>query len=117
MLLTVSEFRETVFSNRPALIAELQLRGFDFDCIRVLWLNDLVWRGGRWKADPPHVHDTGLDRSAHAAESEREPGPAHETLRTALAQAYRILLTRSISACHLWIEDAETRDHIRECLG
>jgi DUF2075 family protein len=93
------------------------VRGFDFDCVGVLWLSDLVWRGGRWLADPRHVHDTGLDRSVRAAEAERVPGPAHEKLRTALAQAYRILLTRGLSGCHLWIEDAETRAHVRACLG
>jgi uncharacterized protein len=93
------------------------VRGFDFDCIGVLWLSDLVWRDGKWQPDPTHVHDTGLDRSARAAKAERSPGPARGALRAALAQAYRILLTRSLSACHLWIEDAETRDHVRACLG
>ena len=93
------------------------VRGFDFDCIGVLWLGDLVWRGGTWQTDPAHVHDTGLDRSVRAAEAERAPGPAHERLRAALAQAYRILLTRGMSGCQLWIEDAETRDHVRACLG
>lgn len=93
------------------------VRGFDFDWIGVLWLGDLVWRGGIWRADPTHVHDTGLDRSVSAARGERKPGPGHERLRAALAQAYRILLTRGISGCYLWIEDAETRDHVRACLG
>jgi DUF2075 family protein len=93
------------------------VRGFDFDWVGVLWLSDLVWRGGRWLADPRHVHDTGLDRSVRAAEAERVPGPAHEKLRAALAQAYRILLTRGLSGCHLWIEDSETRAHLRASLG
>ena len=93
------------------------VRGFDFDYVGVLWLSDLVWRGGQWRADPAHVHDSGLDRSVGAAEAERTPGPAHEKLRSALAQAYRILLTRGISGCDLWIEDAETREHVRACLG
>jgi DUF2075 family protein len=93
------------------------VRGFDFDHIGVLWLSDLVWRGDRWRAQPAHVHDTGLDRSVRAAEAEHPPGPAHERLRAALAQAYRILLTRGLSGCYLWIEDAETREHLRACLG
>jgi hypothetical protein len=93
------------------------VRGFDFDTVGVLWLGDLVWRGGCWHADPAHVHDTGLDRSVSAARAEPTPGRAHEKLRTALAQAYRILLTRGMSGCHLWIEDAETRAHLRACLG
>jgi hypothetical protein len=93
------------------------VRGFDFDTVGVLWLGDLVWRGGQWRADPAHVHDTGLDRSVSAARAERNPGQAHDRLRAALAQAYRILLTRGLSGCHLWIEDAETRAHVRACLG
>jgi DUF2075 family protein len=93
------------------------VRGFDFDYVGVLWLGDLVWRGDRWRADPAHVHDTGLVRSVRAAESEHTPGPAHERLRAALAQAYRILLTRGLSGCYLWIEDPETRKHLRACLG
>jgi hypothetical protein len=93
------------------------VRGFDFDSVGVLWLSDLVWRGGHWLADPAHVHDTGLDRSASAARRERYHGPAHDKLRAALAQAYRILLTRGMSGCHIWIEDADTRAHLRACLG
>lgn len=93
------------------------VRGFDFDYVGVLWLSDLVWRDGRWRADPKHVYDTGLDRSVREAKTERVPGPAGEKLRSALAQAYRILLTRGLSGCYLWIEDRETREHVRACLG
>jgi DUF2075 family protein len=93
------------------------VRGFDFDYIGVLWLSDLVWRGGRWQADPEHVHDTGLERSVRAAAAESTPGPGQEKLRAALAQAYRILLTRGMSGCQLWIEDAETRRYVADCLG
>ena len=93
------------------------VRGFDFDYVGVLWLSDLVWRDGQWRADPTHVHDTGLDRSVQAAKAEHTPGPAHDRLQGALAQAYRILLTRGLSGCDLWIEDAETRDHLRTALG
>lgn len=93
------------------------VRGFDFDHIGVLWLRDLVWRGDKWHADLGQVLDTGLNRSVQAAAKERAPGSAHEKLRVALAQAYRILLTRGIKGCYLWIEDAETLAHIRACLG
>ncbi|NPV03458.1 MAG: DUF2075 domain-containing protein [Syntrophaceae bacterium] len=93
------------------------VRGFDFDYIGVLWLSDLVWRAGRWHPDPAHVHDTGLDRSVRAARKEKTPRQAHEMLRAALAQAYRILLTRGMNGCYLWFEDAETCAHVRQCLG
>jgi uncharacterized protein len=93
------------------------VRGFDFDYIGVLWLKDLVWRTDAWRADPEHAHDTGLDRSVRAAKKERGAGPAHRKLVAALAQAYRILLTRGISGCVVWIEDAETRRYVESCLG
>lgn len=93
------------------------VRGFDFDCVGVLWLGDLVWRNGKWLPDATHVHDTGLDRSVSAAKAETSPGPARERLRAAVAQAYRILLTRGMRGCHLWIEDPSTRSHVRACLG
>jgi uncharacterized protein len=93
------------------------VRGFDFDHVGVLWLSDLIWRQREWRADPARVHDTGLDRSVSAARAERNHGAAHEKLRMALAQAYRILLTRGMSGCYLWVEDEETRRHLRACLG
>ncbi|MGA9115806.1 MAG: DNA/RNA helicase domain-containing protein [Bacteroidota bacterium] len=93
------------------------VRGFDFDSIGVLWLGDLVWRKDHWRPDLTHVHDTGLERSVRAAKADHAFGGAHERLRAALAQAYRILLTRGMTACYLWIEDPETRDHVRACLG
>jgi DUF2075 family protein len=93
------------------------VRGFDFDTIGVLWLSDLVWRKGRWQPDPSHVHDTGLDRSVRAAREERSPGLAQERLCDALAQAYRILLTRGMTGCYLWLEDSETRNRVRACIG
>uniref|UniRef100_A0A832A428 DUF2075 domain-containing protein n=1 Tax=Desulfacinum infernum TaxID=35837 RepID=A0A832A428_9BACT len=93
------------------------VRGFDFDYVGVIWLSDLVRRDGAWRADPTHVHETGLDRSLRAARAERSPGPAREKLRGALVRAYRILLTRGIHGCYLWIEDPETRHYVRACLG
>jgi len=93
------------------------VRGFDFDHIGVLWFSDLVWRGSGWSSDPAHVYDTGLDRSVSAARRELQLGPAHDRLRAALSQAYRILLTRGMSGCHIWLEDKGTRDHLRACLG
>lgn len=93
------------------------VRGFDFDYVGVLWLGDLVWRSGRWVADHKHAHDTGLTGSIRAARAEQVYGSAHERLRGALAQAYRILLTRGIIGCLLWVEDSETRKHLQECLG
>ncbi len=93
------------------------VRGFDFDYVGLLWLSDLVWRGDHWQVNVDQVHDTGLSTSLRAARHERQNGPAHTKLRRALAQAYRILLTRGIYGCYLWLEDGETRGHVLSCLG
>lgn len=93
------------------------VRGFDFGYVGVLWLNDLVWRKDRWTVNLESVHDTGLLLSLRAARKEGGEGPATERLRNALAQAYRILLTRGIYGCYLWVEDMETRMHLWDCLA
>ena len=93
------------------------VRGFDFDNVGVLWLNDLVYHDGQWRVDVDQVHDTGVQRSLNAARREGEQGPAHARLRRSLTQAYRILLTRGIFGCDLWFEDAETRNYVQRCLG
>ena len=93
------------------------VRGFDFDYIGVLWLSDLVWRDGCWRAVPDAVHDTGISRSKGAAR--KNPGSQTDQARLAerLAQAYRILLTRGLRGCYLWFEDQETRAYVESCMG
>jgi hypothetical protein len=93
------------------------VRGFDFDYIGVLWLQDLVIRNGRWVVNLEHVHDTGLQHSLGKARKEGRGGSARERLRTSLAQAYRVLLTRGMLGCYLWFDDAETRAHVLCSLG
>lgn len=93
------------------------VRGFDFDYVGVLWLGDLQWRGSHWTVDLASVHDTGLTHSLRAARAEGKRGPDHAALLRALAQAYRILLTRGIQGTYLWFEDDETRDYLRACLA
>jgi len=93
------------------------VRGFDFDYTGVLWLSDLVWRGGRWQVNLDQVYDTGLARSLGQARRERRDGPARARLKQALVQAYRILLTRGIFGCYLWFEDDETRRYFLRCFG
>jgi hypothetical protein len=93
------------------------VRGFDFDYVGLLWLGDLRRRGGRWTVDVDQVFETGLARTRNDARREGDPaGPAHERLYTALAQGYRILLTRPMKGLVLWVEDGETRDHLARCI-
>ena len=90
------------------------MRGFDFDYVGLLWFSDLKWRSDRWVVDVKHVHERGIGRRRKAARSERNiDGPAHQQLLRAVAEAYRIILTRPIKGLYIWCEDEETRDHLR----
>ena len=90
------------------------VRGFDYDYVGILWLNDLLWRRGRWRVDPNAVEESGMMSLARAARREaRTTGDGHATseLLYRVAQAYRILFTRALKGAYVWIPDQETRDH------
>jgi len=36
------------------------VRGFDYDYVGILWLNDLVWDGGKWRVNPFAVEERGV---------------------------------------------------------
>jgi hypothetical protein len=94
------------------------VRGFDFDYVGLLWLEDLVWRKDRWRVMPEHVHERGVPRLITAAKKEAKPdGPAHQALLATVHQAYRILLTRAIKGLYIWCSDEETQAHLRRALG
>lgn len=93
------------------------VRGFDFDYIGVLWLEDLVFRDGNWVVDLDHIFETGLARHLSRAKKEADPeGPAHDDLKRKIIQGYRILLTRAMNGVYLWFKDAETKEYIESCL-
>lgn len=94
------------------------VRGFDFDYVGLLWLEDLVWRKDSWLVQPEHVHETGIKRLIGAARKESDPdGPAHKRLLKPVQQAYRILLTRAIKGLFIWCADDETQSHLRQCFN
>lgn len=91
------------------------VRGFDYDYLGILWLEDLVWRVDKWVVNPQIVCETGLQRLRARAMRERGAsgnGPATMELRRKTAQAYRILLTRALEGVYVWIADEETRRHV-----
>jgi uncharacterized protein len=93
------------------------IRGFDFDWIGVLWLSDLIWREDRWRVDPGHVHESGIERMRNRARREGDlDGPQHAALLRRVKQAYRIILTRAMKGVFVWCEDEETRQHLQSCL-
>lgn len=94
------------------------VRGFDYDCLGIIWLSDVVWRENRWIAQPEEVHERGLKNHNRRAIAEKDTaGPAHAALIGKLIQGYRILLTRAVKGVYVWCEDEQTKDRLRDCLG
>lgn len=92
------------------------VRGFDWDYVGVLWLNDLVWRTNRWVANMAHVKETAWNKTMAAAKKEHkkaEYGDAMHRLQDRIARGYRILLTRGVRGAYVWCEDDETREYLR----
>ncbi|MGD2083097.1 MAG: DUF2075 domain-containing protein [Chromatiales bacterium] len=93
------------------------VRGFDFDYVGILWLGDLKWRDGRWVVETDTVFETGIPNTLRRAKAEKDPdGPAHKALLRAVAQSYRILLTRALKGVYLWFEDDKTRRFVQQSL-
>jgi hypothetical protein len=93
------------------------VRGFDYDYVGVLWLDDLVWRGGRWQVNHASVHEGGILNVLRRSGRERGgDGPETRELLQRIAQAYRILLTRPLKGAYLWVPDAETRRYLSASL-
>jgi DUF2075 family protein len=95
------------------------VRGFDFDYVGILWLNDLAWRGHRWQVDPHAVEETGFLTLVTAARREAlrsVEGPATAQLLQRVTQAYRVLFTRALKGVYVWVPDAETRAHLSSAI-
>jgi DUF2075 family protein len=91
------------------------VRGFDFDYVGILWLDDLWWRDGRWVVNPNAVEESGVDALTRAARKESSAGRperATEELLRRVAQTYRILFTRALKGAYVWVPDDETRSHL-----
>lgn len=112
------------------------VRGFDYNYIGILWLEDLLWRNGQWIVDLDYNYETGTSNAKSAAVKELAeywkkrkvkkanmpmytiPGlPACDKLRETVFQAYRILLTRGIRGTVIYIKDKETRNYVKSLLG
>jgi Uncharacterized conserved protein (DUF2075) len=89
------------------------VRGFDYDYVGVLWLDDLVWRDSQWQVNHASVHESGImnlvGRSRREASAD---APDSRELLLRVAQAYRILLTRPLKGAYVWIPDEETRRYV-----
>lgn len=94
------------------------VRGFDYDYVGILWLNDLLWRNDHWEINVASVRERGIANLARQARREQmQNGPATRELLQRTLQAYRILFTRALKGLFVWIPDTETRNHVEQSLG
>jgi DUF2075 family protein len=120
-----------------------EIRGFDFDYVGLLWLDDVIWRKDRWMVDIGKTVDRANSCSVSQARKEmvalrKRKGyrgdaakkiplipldvnaaemPMTKKFFRRVIQAYRILLTRAVRGVYIYIHDPETRDHVRQLLG
>jgi DUF2075 family protein len=93
------------------------VRGFDYDYVGILWLDDLIWRDSHWEVNTGSVHESGIMNAVRRARREETPeGPAHRELLERVGQAYRILLTRPLKGAYLWVPDSATRRYIQRSM-
>ena len=88
------------------------VRGFDYDYVGVVWLDDLLWRDGEWLVNADAVHETGISSLAIAArrQQKKQGGSiVSAELISRVTQAYRIVFTRALKGVYVWISDDQTR--------
>lgn len=116
------------------------VRGFDYDYVGLLWLEDIFIRNGKWYLSLKHAKDTANGSTRKAATDEQKeairrkliPGkmkdidvveigrndfPAANAMFQTVVQAYRILMTRAIKGVTIYIKDKETRKYVRQLLN
>ena len=93
------------------------VRGFDYDYVGILWLDDLLWRAGKWMIKYESVHEGGFLQLLNRARAEDvSEGAENRELMRRVTQAYRILLTRALRGAYLWVPDNETLAHLKDSL-
>ena len=91
------------------------VRGFDYDYVGILWLNDLSWRNDRWIINLDAVHERGITNLVRQGRREKsQAAPATREVLQRTVQAYRILFTRALKGIYVWIPDAETRSYVEQ---
>ena len=97
------------------------VRGFEYDYVGILWLNDLVWDGEKWRVNPFAVEERGVMSLAMEAREEaklkQNDGSATIELLSRVTQAYRILFTRALRGIYVWIPDQTTRAYVSNSLS
>ena len=121
------------------------VRGFEYNYVGILWLEDLVRRGNKWVINLQYACETATDSSRKKAVDEqieinkRLPRSLQRTVEEikkgnivvetdgstpmayafleTIVQAYRILLTRAVKGVFLYIQDDETRKYLQSLLA
>ena len=109
------------------------IRGFDYNYIGLLWLDDVVRRGDKWMVNFEHAKETannltktralgeqrryerslGLPaRTIELVEGDNDDFPCTQAFFQTIAQAYRIVLTRAVKGVCIYIKDEETRKYV-----
>lgn len=115
------------------------VRGFDYDYIGLLWLDDLFIRDGKWMLSLKNIQETSMTSKKKKASDEQKNAirnkqihmamkdidvipafddrfPAAHELFEAVVQAYRINMTRAMKEMTIYVKDAETREYLRSLL-
>ena len=93
------------------------VRGFDYDYVGILWLNDLLWRNDQWTINVDAVYERGIINLIREARRERnQSGLATRETLSRTVQAYRIIFTRALKGVYIWIVDAENKRYLGESL-
>jgi hypothetical protein len=84
-------------------------QGFDFDYVGVIWGPDLVWRGGKWIAQPDQSRDSEMKHGRRPIRP--------EVALPLLKNAYRVLCSRGMRGCSIYCTDEETATFLRKALA
>lgn len=115
------------------------VRGFDYDYVGMLWLDDIFVRNGKWMVSIKNVKETSISTTRGRAVEEQKSlirnrtirmkmgdidvVPAHDPMCPAamalfksVSEAYRINMTRAMKELTIYVKDPETREYLRNIL-
>ncbi len=97
------------------------VRGFDYDYLGLLWLDDLVYRNGNWVVIVDNVKETALSSTMSNAKKaiiNRNKkriltlSKEENILLLKIIRGYRILLSRALKGMFLYVHDRETKNYL-----
>ena len=101
------------------------VRGFDYDYLGLLWLDDLVYRNGKWCILIENVKETALSQTLSRAKNaiiQKEKSGSKDLTEPELVlldkviKGYRILLSRALKGIYIYVHDQETKQYLNSIL-